>query len=54
MTVEARKYDMKPLAAATEFQTTKEIPANGEPGAEICGFRGWITAMISVKSIWKS
>ena len=29
MTVEVRKYDMKPLSAASEFETTKEIPANG-------------------------
>lgn len=29
MTVEVRKYDTKPLSAASEFETTKEIPANG-------------------------
>lgn len=29
LTVEVRKYDTKPLAAAGEFETTKEIPAGG-------------------------
>lgn len=27
--VEVRKYDTKPLAASSEFETTKEIPADG-------------------------
>lgn len=29
LTVEIRKYDTKPLAAANEFETTKEIPVRG-------------------------
>lgn len=29
ISVEVRKYDTKPLAAGSEFETTKEIPANG-------------------------
>jgi hypothetical protein len=29
MTVELRKYDRKPLAAASEFETTGEIPTGG-------------------------
>lgn len=29
MVVEVRKYDTKPGAAAPEFETTREIPANG-------------------------
>ena len=29
LTVEVRKYDIKTGGAATEFETTKEIPANG-------------------------
>ncbi len=29
MTVEVRKYDTKPLAAGVEYETTKEIPADG-------------------------